>query len=129
MNLFAKWKKTKIFYFIYFLFLFLGPHLWHVEIPKRGVELELQLLAYTTATATWYLSFIYDQHHSSQQCQIPNPPEQGRDQTHILIDTSWSHLHCAMMGTLKTQNFENKLMITKAERGKSLGLTYTHSYI
>ena len=28
--------------FIY-LFCFLGPHLWHMEIPRLGVESELQL--------------------------------------------------------------------------------------
>ena len=32
-------------------FVFLGPHLWHMEVPRPGVELELQLPAYTTATA------------------------------------------------------------------------------
>jgi len=25
----------------------------HMEVPRLGVQLELQLLAYTTATATW----------------------------------------------------------------------------
>ena len=30
---------------------FLGPYLWHVEAPRPGVELELLLLAYATATA------------------------------------------------------------------------------
>ena len=33
-------------------FVFLGPHLWYMEIPRLGVESELQLLACTTATAT-----------------------------------------------------------------------------
>ena len=32
-------------------FAFLGPHLQHVEVPWLGVESELQLLAYATATA------------------------------------------------------------------------------
>ena len=32
--------------------LFLGLHPWHMQIPRLGVELELQMLAYTTATAT-----------------------------------------------------------------------------
>ena len=36
---------------IFFFFSFLGPHPWHLEIPRRGVEAELQLLVYTTATA------------------------------------------------------------------------------
>ena len=37
---------------IFVLFIFLGPQPWHMEVPRLGVELELQLLAYTTATAT-----------------------------------------------------------------------------
>ena len=37
-------------YFILFYF-FLGPHPWHTEIPGLGAESELQLPAYTTATA------------------------------------------------------------------------------
>ena len=38
---------------IYFLsFFFLGPRLCHVEVPRLGVKLELQLLTYTAATAT-----------------------------------------------------------------------------
>ena len=41
--------------------LFLGLHSWHMEIPKLGVELELQLLTYTTATATPDLSHVCDQ--------------------------------------------------------------------
>ena len=31
---------------------FLGPHLRHMEVPRLGAESELQLPAYTTATAT-----------------------------------------------------------------------------
>ena len=29
---------------------FLQPHLWHMEVPGLGVDLELQLPAYATAT-------------------------------------------------------------------------------
>ena len=36
----------------FFFFVFLGAHLRHTEVPSLGVESELQLLAYTTATAT-----------------------------------------------------------------------------
>ena len=39
-------------------FFFLGLHLHHIEVPRLGVELELQLLAYTTATAMVDLSYI-----------------------------------------------------------------------
>ena len=31
--------------------LFLGPHSQHMEVPRLGVESELQLPAYTTVTA------------------------------------------------------------------------------
>ena len=36
----------------YMNFFFLGLHPWRVEVPWVGVELELQLPAHTTATAT-----------------------------------------------------------------------------
>ena len=71
-------KKTQSVYRrmqIYFLFfvVFLGLHLWHMEIPRLGVELELELPAYATATAMPDGSHILDLHHSSRQCQILNP--------------------------------------------------------
>ena len=40
-----------LFFTFFSLFLFM-PHLWHREVPRLGVESELQLPAYTTATAT-----------------------------------------------------------------------------
>ena len=45
-----------------FFFFFLGPHLQHMEVPGLVVESELQLLAYTTATATGDLSHICNLH-------------------------------------------------------------------
>ena len=46
---------------LYWELLFLGPHLQHVEVPRLGVESELQLLAIATATATamWDPSGIF----------------------------------------------------------------------
>ena len=44
---------------------FLGPHPQHVEGPRLGVRSELQLPAYTSATATLDPSCICDLHHSS----------------------------------------------------------------
>ena len=40
-----------IVYFILFFFCFLWPHPQHMEVPRLGVELELQVQAYTTAIA------------------------------------------------------------------------------
>ena len=42
-------------------FCFLGPHPQHMEVTRLGVELELLLPAYTTATATGGLSHVCDQ--------------------------------------------------------------------
>ena len=75
------------------------PHPWHIEVPRLGVEPELQLLAYTTATATQDLSCFCDLNHSSGQHQIPNPLSEARDRTHILIDTSQIRFHCTMTMT------------------------------
>ena len=36
----------------YVLFCVLGPHMQHMEVSRLGVQLELQLPAYTAATAT-----------------------------------------------------------------------------
>ena len=41
------------------------PHQSPMEVPRLGVQLELQLLAYTTATATLDPSHICNLHHSS----------------------------------------------------------------
>ena len=77
--------------FFFFLFFFLGLHLWHIEILRLGVESGLLLPGYTTATATAIPdpSHICDLHHSSGQHQILNSLSEARDQTHILIDASW----------------------------------------
>ena len=75
------------------LCVFLGPHLWHMEVPALGVESELQLPACTTATATWDLSLICDLHHSSRQRWILNPLSEARDRTCILMDTSQMCYH------------------------------------
>ena len=80
---------------------FLGLHLQDMEVPLRlGVKSELQLCAYTTATATQDLNCICDLHHSSRQCWIPDPLNKARDQTCILMDTS---SHCTTMETPRRQ--------------------------
>ena len=58
---------------------------------RLGVKSELQMPAYTTATATQDLSHICKLHYSSQQRWILNPPSEDRDQTHILKNTSRIH--------------------------------------
>ena len=74
-----------------FFFCFSGLHLWHVEVPRQGVESELLLLAYTTATA---------RPDPSRVCgQIFNPLSEARGQTLILMVPSQIRFHCAATGT------------------------------
>ena len=70
-------KKKKLLFYI--LICFLGLHQRHMEVPRLGVQSELQLLAYTTAIATWDPSPICNLHHSSWQCGVLNPVSEARD--------------------------------------------------
>ena len=56
-----------------------------MEVPRLGAELELQLPAYTTATA--------------MQHWILNPLREARDGTRILMVTSWICFCCTITGT------------------------------
>ena len=57
-----------------------------MEVPRRGVKLELYLPASTTATAMPDPSHDCNLHHSSWQCWIHNPLSKARDKTCILMD-------------------------------------------
>ena len=43
----------------------LGPHQWHMEVPRLGFESELQVPVYATATGTQDPSCVCDLPHSS----------------------------------------------------------------
>ena len=70
-----------------------------MEVPRLGVKSELQLPAYTIATAMTDLSGICDLHRSSQKHQILNSLSEARDQTRALMDPSRVVNRWAMMGT------------------------------
>ena len=78
--------NTCNFFCLFFFLLFLGMHLWHMEVPRLGVKSELQLPAYTTTT--WDPSHVGNLRLSSQQRQIPSPLSEARDGTRILMDPS-----------------------------------------
>jgi len=59
----------------FFFFFFLGPPPQRMEVPRLGVDSEMLLPAYTTATATWDLS---------HDCDLPNSSWQPRSLTHWL---------------------------------------------
>ena len=86
---------TYLYLFILFS-LFLGPHL---QFPRLGVELELQLLAYGTAIVTQDPSLIYDLHHSSRQRRTLNLLNRARDGTRNLMVPNQIHFRCARKGT------------------------------
>ena len=74
------------YFFLIFIFFFLGPHLWHMEVPGLGVELEPQLQAYITVTTMPDPSRICDTCCSLRQHRILNPLSEARDQIGILMD-------------------------------------------
>ena len=57
-----------------------------MEGPRLGVELELQLLAYATASAMLDLSHVHELCWSLWKCQILNPLSMARGQTRILTE-------------------------------------------
>ena len=67
---------------------FLGPHPWHMDVPRLGVKWELQMPGYTIATAKQDLSHVCNLHHSLQQCRILNSLSEAKDGTCVLMDTS-----------------------------------------
>jgi len=80
-----------------------------MEVPRLGVESELQLPAYTAATAARGLSFVCDLHCSSWQPRIPDPLSEARDRMHILMDTGRVHFHLNTTGTPSLLKFESRV--------------------
>ena len=74
-------------------------HSQHMEVPRLGAESELQLPTYATATAMQDPSRVCDLYHFSRQHWILNPLSEARDQTCVLMDTSWVRFRCTTMGT------------------------------
>ena len=96
---------------VVFVFLFLRSHWRHMEVPRLGVESELQLLGYATAIATEDPSRICNLHHSSRQHQILNLLSGARDWTHILMDTSQVGYHWAIRGTPLKSVFKTRILL------------------
>jgi len=58
-----------------------------MEVPRPGVDSELQLQAFATATAMPDPGRICDLCHSLCQYQVLKPLSKTRDRTRILMDT------------------------------------------
>ena len=101
------------YYFLYILIFFspfLVLHLQHMEVPRLGIKLELQLPAYTKATATWDLSQVCNLHHSAQRHGIPDPLSKAKDQTWILMGASRACYCWATMGFSHSTIWEPSLI-------------------
>ena len=92
----------------FFFFFFSGLHM---EVPGLGVKLELEPLAYTTATATQNLSHICNLHHSSRQSWILNPLSEATDRICILMDTRRTLSCYATTGTPQISPFTEDAVI------------------
>ena len=79
--------------------LLLGPQPQHMEVPRLGVQLELQLLACTIVTAMWDPSHVCNLYPGSQQCQFLNPLREARDRIRVLRDPCWILFRCTTTGT------------------------------
>ena len=70
-----------------------------MEVPRLGVQLELQPPAYTTATATPDLSRVCNLHHRSRQPRNLNPLREAGDGTRNPVVPSQIHFCCTTLGT------------------------------
>ena len=84
------YESEFIFKFLLFIYLFLGPHPRHMEIPRRS---------------NW--SYSSRPTPQPRQCQIFNPLSEARNQTHNLMVPSQIGFCYTMMGT------QNKFIIKK----------------
>ena len=99
------WQVTLLYFTtnsypqFFFFFFFFGPHLQPTEVPRLGVESELELSSSTTATVTLDSSHVCGLSRSSRPRQILNPLGGVRDRIRILTVTSWGRYCWATMGT------------------------------
>ena len=92
-----------------------------MKVSRLGVKSELQLSAYTTATAMPDPGHICNLHHSSWQPQILNPLSEARYRACNLMVPRRIHFCCATMGTPES-TFEAKLLISALNREVSTRL-------
>ena len=72
-----------VFFIFVFVFVVLGPHLWHMEVPRLGSNAGQQHSHSHTDP-----SHIHNLCRNLWQCQILNPSSEAGNRTHIFKDTS-----------------------------------------
>ena len=100
-------------------------------VPRLGVELELQMQAYTTTQATPDLSYVCHLHHRPLQCWLLNLTSEARDRTRVLIDANQIRFHWGMMGitlfSIFVRLFWPKYFASTKKRDKSDKLRLAYS--
>ena len=102
-----------------------------MEVPRLGVQLELQLPVYTTAPATPDLSHICDPHHSSWQCWILNllsvrpgiePSSSGTLVRFVTDETQWE-----LLGPIsKSIYIFQELLCTLLDKSNHINIYVSH---
>ena len=70
-------------------FSFFRPHLWHMKVPRLRSNQSCNCWPRPQSRPCQIQAKVCDLGHSSRQCQIFNLLGEAREQTHILMDTSW----------------------------------------
>ena len=113
--------KVKTRSFVLFCF-----SLGHMDVPRLGIESELQLPAYTTATTMLGPSHICNLHQSAWQHRILNLLSQARDWTPFLMDTSRIYFCCTMTGTPTPEVFCWVICLETASYLPTIHSAFTH---
>ena len=96
LRAYARASISCLFIYLCVYLFILGLYVQHMEVPRPGVKLELQLPAYTTAPATQDLSHNCDLCRILWQHRIFNPPREASDTVLVLNPLSHSRNSLAL---------------------------------
>ena len=102
-------------FYLFYFFVFLGPHLRHMEVSRLGVESELQLAGLHHSHSN-----MGSEPHLWSTTQLmampdPKPLSEARDRICVLMDISQISFHWATMGTSKCYKFLKDSNLSEAE--------------
>ena len=79
----STWDRCPLLYFFFFYFLcFLGPNLWNMEVPRLGVRSNCWPTPQPLQHGIWAAT-------ACSNARSFNSLSEARDQTCVLVDTSW----------------------------------------
>ena len=93
-----------------------------MEIPRLGIISELQLPAYTTATAMWDLSCVCNLHHNSQQGQGSKSNPHGYQLGSLSLSHNRNSLNICLISSLQETGKELSVKDFRLQYLKGLSL-------